>query len=114
MFWTQGIGRTLAIVAAVVSGAVSSCAGVTPATRAAQVERLQCESSQYAADDAALMQATAVLTVVPMYSQVHRATTGTESRVSGVRLLIRPPEPFGADRTLRILQCHSARGVLGR
>jgi hypothetical protein len=111
---TCGIARMLVFVAAVVGGAAPSCAGVAPATRAVEVERLQCEGGEDAADAAALMQATAILNVAPMYSQVHSATTGTESRLSGVRLLMRPPELFGADRTLRILQCHGARGVLGR
>jgi hypothetical protein len=114
MTWTHDIRRILVIIVALVGGAASSCAAVTPTTKAVEVERLQCEGGQDAADDAALMQATTVLAIVPIYSQVHSATTGTESRISGVKLLMRPPEPFGADRTLRILQCHSARGVLGR
>jgi hypothetical protein len=114
MMWNPDSGRIFVIFAAVASAATSACAGVTPTTKALEIQRLQCEGAQDAADDANLMQATKVLAVVPMYSQVHSATTGTESRVSGVKLLIRPPETFSADRTLRVLQCHGARGVLGR
>src|SRR5579863_5996332 len=115
MMWNRDIGRTFVIFAAVASAATSSaCAEVTPTTKALEIQRLQCEGAQDAADDATLMQATTVLAVVPMYSQVHSATTGTESRVSDVKLLLRPPETFGADRPMRVLQCHGARGVLGR
>jgi hypothetical protein len=101
----------LAIVAVL---GLCSCGAVAPATRATEVERLQCDGTSSAETDARLIEGMTVLSVEPLYSYVHTATTGTDKRVAGVKLLIRPPESIGADRVLRVLQCHDARAVLGR
>lgn len=90
-----------------------SCAGVTPETKAAEVEQLQCEPSSSDEIDVGLLASMTVLAVQPIYSYVHTATTGTDKRVAGTKLLIRPPEGIDSSRVLRILQCHSARAVLG-
>jgi hypothetical protein len=91
-----------------------SCGTAAPATKASEVERLQCDSTSSAETDARLIEGMTVLSVEPLYSYVHTATTGTDKRVAGVKLLIRPPEAIDADRVLRVLQCHGARAVLGR
>jgi len=91
-----------------------SCGTVAPATKAAEVERLQCDGTSSTETDARLIEGMTVLSVEPLYSYVHTATTGTDKRVAGVKLLIRPPESVDADRVLRVLQCHGARAVLGR
>ncbi len=91
-----------------------SCASVVPERRAAEVEHLQCESTTSDEFDRRLMAEITVLAVHPIYSHIHNATTGTEKRVAGTTLLIRPPTGIDPPRAVRILQCHSARAVLGR
>jgi hypothetical protein len=91
-----------------------SCASVAPETKAAEVEQLQCEPTTSDEVDLRLMAKMEVLSVHPIYSHIHNATTGTEKRVAGTRLLIRPPEGIDPPRVVRILQCHSARSVLGQ
>jgi hypothetical protein len=91
-----------------------SCASVAPRTRAAEVAQLQCEPSSNDELDLRLLAAMTVLSVLPIYSAVHSATTGTDKRVAGATIVIRPPEGIDPPRVLRILQCHSARAVLGR
>jgi hypothetical protein len=90
-----------------------ACASVAPQTKAAEVEQLQCEPSSSDEVDLRLLAGMTVLSVHPIYSYVHTATTGTDKRVAGAKLLIRPPEGIDSSRVLRILQCHSARAVLG-
>jgi hypothetical protein len=90
-----------------------SCASVAPQTKATEVEQLQCEPSSSDEIEQRLLAGMTVLSVQPIYSLIHNATTGTEKRVSGTKLIIRPPEGIDPPRVLRILQCHSARAVLG-
>jgi hypothetical protein len=101
--------RTLA------TGALSlaaACAGQPRATvQAASVERMQCDSSSTSQDD--LVRSIAVLNVQPLYSQVG-STGSTEERVNGAKLTVRPPKGVSAEQLTRILQCHSARVLLGQ
>jgi hypothetical protein len=101
----------LAGISAMLLGA---CAvGVPPETRAARVEQNQCADARSAADDVRLLESTTVLKAEPVYSRLH--TNGNEEdRVSGARLLIRAPEGVTADRMAQVLQCHSARLLLGQ
>jgi hypothetical protein len=105
-----GYAATIALLIGVGS---SSCAGVAPQTKAAEIEQLQCEPGSSDEVDLRLLAGMTVLSVHPIYSYVHTATTGTDKRVAGTKLLIRPPEGIDSARVLRILQCHSARAVLG-
>jgi hypothetical protein len=93
---------------------VAACAvNVPPQAKAARVEQAQCESGQSAQDEVRLLQTTTVLKAEPIYSRLH--TNGNEEeRVSGAKLLIRPPEGVSADRLAQVLQCHSARVLLGQ
>jgi hypothetical protein len=101
--------RTLA------AGALSlaaACAAQPRATvQAARVERVQCDASSTSQDD--LVRSIAVLHVQPIYSQVG-STGSTEERVNGATLVVRPPKGVSADQLTRILQCHSARVLLGQ
>jgi hypothetical protein len=54
-----------------------------------------------------------VFSVEPLYSHIMTAS-GSEERVDGVKLLVRPPPGVSADQMTRILQCHSARVLLGQ
>jgi hypothetical protein len=93
---------------------LAGCSVNTSATtKAAQVEHAQCTGARTAQDDLRLLETTTVLRADPIYSHVH--TNGNdEDRVSGAKLLIRPPEGVTADRFALILQCHSARVLLGQ
>jgi hypothetical protein len=111
-------GRAGALRASTVAGLVAlgawSCASVAPATKAAEVEHLQCDASTGDDADLRVIDGMTVLAVHPVYSYVHTATTGTDKVVIGAELLIRPPEAIDTQRVLRILQCHGARAVLGK
>jgi hypothetical protein len=102
-----------ALIGAGVAAAAGCASNVPPAAKAAQVEHVQCAESRAAQDDLRLLQTTTVLKAEPIYSRVH--TNGNEEdRVSGAKLLIRPQEGVTADRLTRVLQCHSARVLLGQ
>lgn len=104
----------LLVLAGISATLLGACAvGVPPQTKAARVERSQCADGPSAADDVRLLQSTTVLKAEPIYSRIH--TNGNEEdRVSGARLLIRAPEGVSADRMAQLLQCHSARLLLGQ
>jgi hypothetical protein len=100
-------GSLLATLAAI---ATSSCA-TTPAARASETERLQCESTTLQGLE--LAKHLSVLSVSPLYIRIHSSTMGEEVRTVGATLLVRPPEAMDANRLLRNLQCHAAKVVLG-
>jgi hypothetical protein len=86
-----------------------------PAAKAAGVERLQCDRSTPAAhDEVGLLQSTKVLRIEPIYSHVLTGNNNSEERVNGAKLFIRPPKGVSAEEMTRILQCHSARVLLGQ
>jgi hypothetical protein len=92
----------------------SACAStVQPAAKAASVERMQCEPSAAGQDAEHLVRSTTVLSVEPIYSHVLTASN-SEDRVNGAKLVVRPPQGVNADQMTRILQCHSARILLGQ
>jgi hypothetical protein len=93
----------------------SACAASPPpTTTAARVERMQCDGSATALDEAQLLRSTSVLRVQPLYSHVMTSNNNAEERVNGAKLLIRPPKGVSAEQMTRILQCHSARVLLGQ
>jgi hypothetical protein len=85
-----------------------------PALRAAGVERLQCDGSATGQDEIQLLQSAKVLRVDPLYSHVLSSNNNSEERVNGAKLLIRPPKGMSAEQLTRVLQCHSARVLLGQ
>ncbi len=91
---------------------LSACASTPPpATRAAGVEQMQCDSSSSTQD--ALVRSTKVLSVEPLYSHIMTANN-VEMRVDGAKMLVRPPPGVSAEQMTRILQCHGARVLLGQ
>jgi hypothetical protein len=83
----------------------------TPTATAAKVEHTQCPGVDYA--DASLLRGTTVLRAEPIYTRQPNKS-GDGEHVSGVKLVIRPPEGVSAERLTRTLQCHSARALLGQ
>jgi hypothetical protein len=99
------------VVAVRVASLASACSPIPqPAVRAADVERLQCDPDATRQDK--LVRSMAVLRVKPIYSPV-RSNTSTEERLNGAKLVVRSPSHVSAEQMTRILQCHSARMVLG-
>jgi|CZKU01.1.fsa_nt_gi hypothetical protein len=103
----------------VIAGAAScfplGCAtSAPPSVKAAQVEQRQCDAGVNAREDARILETTKVIASEPIYSNVPTGYDGIERRANGAKLLIRPPEGMSAERMTRILQCHSARELLGR
>src|ERR1700691_3390163 len=86
---------------------------VPPAAKAASEERMQCEPSAAGQDAEHLVRSTTVLSVEPIYSHVLTASH-SEDRVNGAKLVVRPPQGVNAEQMTRILQCHSARILLGQ
>jgi hypothetical protein len=102
-----------------IAGTASCCAlgcasSPTPTVKAAQVEQLQCDASTSPQEDARILESTKVIESEPIYSSVPTGSDNIEHRVNGAKLVIRPPEGVSAERMTRILQCHSARELLGR
>jgi hypothetical protein len=95
--------------------AVGACAArVPPTAKAARVEQVQCARGQTPGEDVRLLQTTAVLSATPLYSHVMTGKDDSASRVTGAKLVVRPPEGVSAERLTRILQCHSAQVLLGQ
>jgi hypothetical protein len=105
---------TYTLSAATASLLAACAATVPPSAKAAHVERIQCAGSTAAQDDLRLLQTTTVLKAEPIYSRVITSKSNAEDRVSGAKLVIRPPEGVSAERMTRTLQCHSARALLGQ
>jgi hypothetical protein len=107
-------GSSLAVLGCVVA-AVSACeASPLPATRAVTVARAQCSGGPPSQADVALIHSAAVLRVEPMYSHILTGNNNSEDRVSGARILVRPPPGVDAGELTRVLQCHGALAVLGK
>jgi hypothetical protein len=104
----------LAVGFAGVACAASACAGkIAPAAKAASVEQLQCDH-RTPGEDVSLLQGTTVLGASPLYSHVITGKNDSEERVTGAKLLVRPPEGVSPERLTRVIQCHSARALLGQ
>jgi len=103
--------RNAAIVGVFVLGG-AACAGRPQAgVQAAGVEREQCDASSTAQDG--LVRSLRVIHVEPLYSHV-RSNNTSEARVNGAKLVVRPPQGVSAEQLTRVLQCHSARVLLGQ
>jgi hypothetical protein len=98
---------------AVVSTLLSACATEPPpAVRAASTERMQCDGDATSVAAMAFLRSNDVLQIRPLYSHVMVLPNNAEERVTGAKLLVRPPPGMSADAMTRALQCHSARVVL--
>jgi hypothetical protein len=107
--------KTIFALTPIAASLVCACAtAVPPSAKAAEVERIQCDSGPTGADDIHLLQSAAVIRSEPLYSHVITGNNGFEERVDGAKLIIRPPAGVSAERMTRIIQCHSARALLGQ
>jgi hypothetical protein len=85
-----------------------------PTVRAAFVEQRQCDASTSPQEAARILGMTKVISSEPIYSNVPTAYDDIEKRANGAKLGIRSPDGISAERMTRILQCDSARQLLGR
>jgi hypothetical protein len=94
--------------------ALAGCASTpAPTTTAAKVERMQCAPGDEAqARD--LVRSATVLRVEPLYSHVLTSNNNSEERVNGAKVVVRPPDGVTAEQMTRVLQCESARILLGK
>ncbi len=101
--------------AAIVATTSTACtASPPPAAKAARAEQLQCVPGQTAQQEDELVRSTRVLEVQPIYSHVRTSNNDAEERVNGAKLLVRPPPGMTIETMTRLLQCHSARILLGQ
>jgi hypothetical protein len=105
------VGMTLCVGSALTSACASN---PPPAAQAARVASMQCDSPSTEHDAAQMLNSAAVLDVKPVYSHIGTANNGSEERVSGAKLVVRPPAGVTAEQMTRILQCRSARILLGQ
>jgi hypothetical protein len=110
------LNRTVGIFAVGAIALAAACASnpQPPGARAAGVERRQCDGSATAQSEVQLLRSVKVLEFQPIYSHVLTSNNNSEERVNGAKLLIRPPKGISAEQLTRILQCHSARVLLGQ
>jgi hypothetical protein len=99
-------------VVSVASGCVSE--SPTPAARAASMERLQCTDPRQSQEELRALQGTAVVRAEPTYFLLNSGAGSGAGRISGTKLLVRPPQGVSALDLNRALQCHSARMLLGQ
>ena len=88
-------------------------AGARPTARAIQVERLQCSGSAVTKQDDQVLKSATVLKVSPIYGHVHTSYNDYEARVNGATILVQPPAGVSVEQMNRVVQCHSARALLG-
>jgi hypothetical protein len=74
---------------------------------------MQCDPSATATAQEELVRSTKVLSVEPIYAHIMTASS-SEERVDGAKLIVRPPPGMSAEQMTRVLQCHSARALLGQ
>lgn len=107
------------VIALIALGAACSSACMlfpqSPEARAASTERLQCSDPKVSQDELHVLQETVILKVEPLTFHAG-ANMGSEGgqRVSGAKLLVRAPDGVSIDEMTRVLQCHSAKVILGR
>ena len=111
--------RRCAAVFSVLAGAFISftCSPGPPwAKTAAQVERLQCEAGRSESEQRQVvpLETMQVVGVEPLYAHILTGNSNAENRVGGVKIHVLPPADMSANELTRVLQCHSARALLGQ
>jgi hypothetical protein len=104
--------RALAAGLLTVPGLACFPEGPLPAAKAAQVERAECGAPFDEASAQRLLKTIAVAATAPKYMPMFSSRLAGGVLVTGVRILIRPPEGLSTGQVERLLQCHCARAVL--
>jgi hypothetical protein len=105
------LGR--ALLAGLLTVSALACAeSPLPATKAAEVERADCGSPFDEASAQRVLKTVEVSATAPKYMPMFSSRLAGGVLVTGVRIVIRPPEGLSAGQVERLLQCHGARAVL--
>jgi hypothetical protein len=109
------IVKTAVLAVLPIAALAAACASaVPPAAKAAEVERIQCESGAVAQRDLAVIRSVKVIDSEPLYSYMaSNAGDNSGKVVDGAKIVVRPPEGVSAEQLSRALQCHSAQVLLG-
>ena len=86
---------------------------VTPATQATELEKQQCNSGGAEQNEVQVLNNATVLRVTPLYGHVHTSPNTFESRINGAVVYVQPPKDLRPEQLTQIVQCHSARALLG-
>lgn len=85
----------------------------TPVERAVLVARVQCTDPRVSMDEARVVRETAVITVEPITFVAWSARQQGGRALGGTKLVVNPPVGVSADELARVLQCHTAKALLG-
>jgi hypothetical protein len=91
----------------------TACGAQPPLAMAARVARVQCDSDFNEAQLIEVLNDSNVLEAEPRYSHVPTMNNNAEERIDGAMIRMRPPEGVSLERLTRLLQCHSAKALLG-
>jgi hypothetical protein len=92
----------------------TACDVPTPEMTAVRVAQRQCDLASDEAQLRRLLDGVTILGAEPRYSFVHTMNNNAEERIFGATIRMRPPEGISAEQITRMLQCHSARALLGQ
>jgi hypothetical protein len=97
------------------SWAASACSHeLTPVEHAVDVARMQCTDPRVSRDEARIVRETTVIAVEPI-TFVSWSTRQTGGRaLGGTKLVVNAPDGVGALELARVLQCHTAKALLGK
>ena len=97
----------------VLSLAVSSLPACAAHSLSATAPHGRCNSGAAEAEDIRLLKGVTPLRAETVYAQP-RMRSSHRDRIAGVKIVIRPPAGVSTERLTEILQCHSARTLLGQ
>ena len=86
----------------------------TPADKAAAVETTKCSAAVDEEVLAPVLTGGAIERVEPLYTKVSMHDGNGYATLDGARITVRPLPGMTAEALQRALECHSARGTLGR
>jgi hypothetical protein len=102
---------TIALTATAAAALTCACAtGPSPTKRAVQTEQIQCSDPKAFQESQSVLQTATALKAEPVLFPVSMGGW----RVSGTKLIVRPPEGVTSDEFARALQCHGALATLGQ
>jgi hypothetical protein len=109
-----GLALSISAGLACIAGACAS--QPPPSAEAVATEHAQCTRNPTVDEQQALeaVHRTTVIKSQPLYSLVSTKDAQPEARVNGATLVVEPPPGVSMERMTRVLQCHSARAVLGQ
>jgi hypothetical protein len=102
-------------IALIALGAASCVHEPTPIERATAVARVQCSDPGELQEETRVLRETTVVKTQPItfFAGLGSRTEGGQT-LMGTKLFVRPPNGVSAEEMVRVLQCHSAKALLGQ